>query len=348
MQIDEINGLTYPFENKPEYGEMIEVAKDVFWARMPLPMSLKWINIWLLRDNDDYVIIDTGMKSGETESAWNELFANSLKGAKISRIIATHMHPDHVGMIGWLCDKTTAPLFMSRLEYITCRMLVADTGRAAPSAAIEFYEKAGWGEAQIKDYREKFGGFGRIVHQLPDTFHRIEDGDIIEIGANKWLAIGANGHSPEHICLYCEKLGVLISGDQILPKISPNVSVFPTEPFANPLKDFLDSCAKLRKILPEDTLILPSHIAPFTGAHNRLDALIAHHQTALERLFAFCIDEGKNVIDCCSVLFKKAVTSDAIGMATGEAIAHLNFLIAEGKMTRREIDGVNLYQSIKM
>ena len=334
MNFEEKNGLKYPYATPPEFGEVLEIIEGVFWTRMPLPMSLQWINIWLLKDGDNWVLVDTGMKYPQGVEVWEKLIENLLGTSKIERIIATHMHPDHIGMAGWIADKFDAKLLMSRLEYVTCRLLVADTGREAPEEGVEFYRRAGWGTEQLDKYKKRFGGFGRVVHQMPDSFYRLTDGDLIKIGNYEWRAIGTNGHSPEHICLYCEAEKLLISGDQVLPKISPNVSVFPTEPEANPLLDFLASCGKLQMQIHDDALVLPSHIAPFYGVQTRLSALIAHHESALERLHEFCKTGAKTAIECCSVLFKKPVTSDDIGMATGEALAHINYLLAEGKLVR--------------
>lgn len=334
MNYEEKNGLKYPFGEMPEFGDAIEIIDGVFWARMPLPMSLQWINIWLLRDGEDWAIVDTGMKYPQGVEVWEKLIEKIIGTGKITRIIATHMHPDHIGMAGWLADKYGAKLWMSRLEYVTCRLLVADTGREAPEEGVELYKRAGWANEQLEKYKKRFGGFGRVVHQMPDSFYRVSDGDVIQIGDYEWQAIGTNGHSPEHICLYLESKKLLISGDQILPKISPNVSVFPTEPEANPLFDFIASCGKLQRGINEDVLVLPSHIAPFFGVQNRLSALIAHHENALERLYEFCKTGPKTTIECCSVLFKKPVTSDDIGMATGEALAHINYLRAQGKLAR--------------
>ena len=174
------------------------------------------------------------------------IFADKLAGQPVTRIIVTHMHPDHVGNAGWISRKFPgARLHMSRLEYITCRMLVADTGRQAPPEGTDFYSRAGWDESAIENYRKRFGGFGRGVSAMPEAYVRLQDGDTLEMGGQTWRVVTGHGHSPEHACLYCPGLGLLISGDQLLPRISSNVSVFPTEPEANPLADWMDSCAKL-------------------------------------------------------------------------------------------------------
>lgn len=339
-------GLIYPCGDAPEPGTLKKVAEDVYWVRMPLPFALKWINLWLLRDGEGWTIVDTGVATEETRLYWRTIFDTYLEGLPVTRVMITHMHPDHVGLAGWLTRKFDAQLWMSRLEYLTCRTLVADTGRDAPDVAISFYRAAGWNEDALDTYRVRFGGFGKAVSRLPDAYKRISDGDEISIGGRPWCVIMGCGHSPEHACLFQPDLNVLVSGDQVLPRISSNVSVFPTEPEGDPMRDWINSCHKLKAALPEDVLVLPAHNEPFVGAHRRLDDLIDNHESALARL-ANWIEEPKRVVDCFSPLFKRTIGPDVLGMATGEAIAHLNCLIARGQAaTSMGSDGVVLYRKV--
>lgn len=341
--------LNYPFgEATPEVGDTMEVGPGIYWVRMPLPFSLQWINLWLVDDGDKgWTIIDTGMPLEDTKSAWRRIFEEKLGGRPVWRIIVTHMHPDHIGNAGWLSRKFPgAEFWISRLEYVSCRMLVADTGREAPAAGTVFYQEAGWDEAQIETYRSRFGGYGRGVSQLPDAYHRLEDGDVFEMAGQDWQVITGHGHSPEHSCLYSQALNVVVSGDQLLPRISSNVSVFPTEPKANPLRDWLESCEKLKAELPEDVLVLPAHNLPFTGAHPRLDHLIKGHGVALKRLKQRLSESPRRVVDVFPSIFGRKIGEDVLSMATGEAIAHLNYLLKNGEATRTlDADGVAWYSA---
>ncbi|MEO0465796.1 MAG: MBL fold metallo-hydrolase [Pseudomonadota bacterium] len=346
---DSRRGLVYPFgEQTPEAGETMEVAPGVHWVRMPLPFSLAFINLWLIDDGDSWTIVDTGMPFDDTKAAWRKIFETKLDGRPVSRIIVTHMHPDHIGNAGWLSRKfPDAEFWISRLEYLTCRTLVADTGREAPEAALDFLKCAGWDEAQIDNYKARFGGFGRGVSRLPDSFFRLEDNFEFQMAGETWTVIMGNGHSPEHSCLFCPALNVLISGDQLLPRISSNVSVFPTEPEADPLTDWMNSCAKLRDAVPEDVLVLPAHNEPFTGAHKRLTHLINGHEKALTRLHQRLSEQPRRVLDTFPALFGRAIQPDEVGMATGEALAHLNLLRVRGQARRENgQDGVALYHAI--
>ncbi len=324
---------------------MIDVAPGVKWHRMPLPFSLNHINLWALEDGEGWTVVDTGMKTPQIAATWETILAGPLAGRPIKRVICTHMHPDHVGMAGWLTRRFNCPFWMTRLEYVTCRMLVADTGREAPADAVRFYQAAGWSPADLERYKARFGEFGNMVYTLPDSFHRVADGDEIVIGQHHWQAVIGRGHSPEHLCLYCPQLRVLISGDQVLPKITSNVSVFPTEPAADPLSDWLASLAAIRAAIPDDVLVLPAHNEPFRGLHARIDQLMGGHERSLQRLLA-ALAEPKRVSDVFSLLFRRPVSEGILQMATGEAVAHLNCLI-QRELVRSQPgeNGVNWYQA---
>ena len=210
-------------------------------------MQLNHINLWLLEDGGGWTVVDTGINDRVTADAWKQLFAGPMRGRPIRRVIVTHLHPDHVGLAGWLVRKFDVQLWMTRTDYLMCRNLVADTGQEAPSEGVRFYRAAGFPESAIEDYKTRFGGFGRGVYKLPNAYRRMQEGDSIEIGEREWEVVIGRGHAPEHACLWCREDNLFISGDQILPRISSNISVFPTEPEANPLQDWLDSCAKLKK-----------------------------------------------------------------------------------------------------
>lgn len=339
-------GLTYPFEGIPALGEAMEVAPGVLWMRLPMPIALNHINVYAVEDGEGWTLIDTGLGLDDTRAHWEALFTGPLQGRPVTRLICTHMHPDHLGLAGWLCERFQAPLVMTRLEYVTARMLASETGSPAPEAAAVFYRSAGWSEAQLEVWRREFGRFGRAVSPLPRSFTRIREGDRVRIGDHDWRIVVGEGHSPEHACLWREVDDVILGGDQILPRISSNISVWPTEMLADPLGDWLMSLERMKAVLPEQALILPSHGEPFRGVHTRLDALIRGHHTALTRLER-TLKTPSRVIDVFGALFARPVSDGVLGMATGEAVAHLNYLLRQGRVSRsRDAQGVDWWTLI--
>ena len=340
--------LDYPFAAPPEAGKSLQVAPGVVWMRMPMPFVLNHINIWGIEDDNGWAVVDTGMRTDETVAAWRALFAGATDQRPLTRVLVTHMHPDHVGMAGWLSRKFGCRLWMTRLEYLNCRVLVADTGREAPEEGVAFYCRAGWSDASIETYRMRFGNFGKHIHALPNSYRRIRDGEEIIIGGHGWRVVTGTGHSPEHACFYCPDLKLLISGDQVLPRISSNVSVHPTEPDADPMRDWLESLVKIRGEVPDDVLVLPAHNECFRGLHARLDYLAESQLRTLDVLRE-AIRQPRRAVDVFAALFGRAIDeSDAglLGLATGESIACLNHLMHRGEL-RRTFDaaGVAWYQA---
>jgi glyoxylase-like metal-dependent hydrolase (beta-lactamase superfamily II) len=332
--------VSAPAEPQTGDGSAVELAPGVLGLRMPLFAALPWINVWALADGEGWTIVDTGFRSAQTLKAWQAAFAGPLAGKPVTRIIATHMHGDHCGMAGWLGERFGVQLWMSQLEYFSCRLLTADTGRPAPPEGINFYRSAGWDDAAIDTYKERFGEFGATIYPLPASYRRIQDGEVLKIGAHEWTVVVGTGHSPEHACLHCPNLDLFISGDQVLPGISSNVSVYPTEPDANPLAGWLRSLAAIKTRVPDSVLVLPAHNAPFRGLHARLDHLIAGHRRGLERLEAQ-LSTPARAVDVFGSLYSRTITPGLLGMATGEALAHLHYLTREGKIVReRDAHGV--------
>ncbi len=335
------SGVSYPLgERAPEPGETIEIAPGLHWWRISVPGPLKHVNGWLLDDGDAVVAVDTGLAGGKATTAWEAMLAGPLAGRGIGRVICTHFHPDHSGLAGWLCRRFDAPLLMTQAESLMLRLLAADARDAVPDEATAYWRACGWDEAQIAaESAAGWGRFARFVTPPPLGYHRLVEGDRLAIGAREWRIVTGNGHSPDHACLLDEAGGILIAGDQVLPRISSNVSLGVTEPEGDPLGDWLSSIAKLRT-LPADLLVLPGHGEPFRGLHPRLDALSVEHRERLDALAMWLVQAPRRVVDCFAALFRRPIGDDVLSLATGEALAHLRRLEREGRAVRAVRDDV--------
>ena len=336
-------GLTYPLGRKgPGPGELVALAEGIGWARLPVPGSLNHINVWALDDGEGISLVDTGLNIPPARDAWEALFAGPLAGRSVTRLIVTHFHPDHIGLAGWLTERFGVRLWMTRGEWLFARMLTADIRDAPPADAFAYWRAAGWSEERIAAEAEKgWGRFASVVSPVPVSYGRIQQDDVIHAGGRDWRVVIGSGHSPEHACLVDDAGKMMIAGDQVLPRITSNVSLSLSEPEADPLGEWLASIERL-KHLPDDLLVLPSHGEPFTGLHARLDALAEGHRGRLDALHEF-LSGPRRAVDCFGILFGRKIEDSSMGLATGEAMAHLRHLEVEGRASRENREGVHWY-----
>jgi glyoxylase-like metal-dependent hydrolase (beta-lactamase superfamily II) len=333
--------VTHPFEERiPAPGEAIAVAEGVWWIRMPLPFALDHINLWVLEDGDGFTLVDTGYGVEATWTLWERHFAQLLHGRPVKNIVVTHYHPDHVGSAAWLVGRTGAPFWMTTSEYLSAHAAHDDAGGFDRENTLELFARNGLDPASVPERTRKVNGDARGVPSLPKRYRRMMHGDRLAIGGREWEVITVFGHAPEHAALWCPSLNVLISGDQVLPRITTNVGVWGNQPEANPLALFLDSMDRFAH-LPADARVLPSHDRVFHGLHARIAELREHHARRLERLQEGCRERPLTAFDALAFLFKRKLDEHQMGFAMGEAIAHLHYLEAEGRV-RREVDGDGL------
>ena len=336
--------IHYPLGDAlPAEGATLEVAPGVRWVRMGLPFALDHINLWLLRDRqpdadgalvDGWTIVDCCIDSAATRAQWEQIFVNCLDGLPILRVIVTHMHPDHIGLAHWLCERWNVRLWISATDYNVARVAVYDPQGFGGEAGADFYALHGAQDPSfLAHVRGRASYFPTLVPALPARFHRLMDGDILNIGGRAWRCISGYGHAPEHMALFCAELTTLISGDMVLPRISTNVSVHASEPEANPLQLFLDSLLRYLD-LPVNTLVLPSHGKPFTGLATRIAQLQDHHRERLEEILQAARDHALSAADTLPILFKRKLDTHQMTFAMGEALAHLHYLWMEGKLER--------------
>jgi glyoxylase-like metal-dependent hydrolase (beta-lactamase superfamily II) len=336
--------MVYPYAEIPEIGDALEIVPGILWIRFPMPSKLDHVNVWAIEEEDGYAIVDTGMYLPESIGIWTHVLANRLNGRRVTRVFCTHMHGDHVGMAGWLTKTYDCSLWMSRPEYERSKAVEAATGQLPPSAYVDFYRCAGWDDEALGHYRADFGKLGSRIYPLPARCNTMGDGETVRIGAHDWQIITATGHSPQHVCLNCPELGIFISGDQVIPRISSNVSLRPEDPDADPLSDWLASLQKLEGRIPQDVLVLPSHNECFYGLHFRLNQLRQGHERGLERL-TDALDTKKRAVDTFAALFTREIKTPALlRMATGESLAHLRYLVNRGHIrSEPDVHGVWWY-----
>jgi glyoxylase-like metal-dependent hydrolase (beta-lactamase superfamily II) len=330
--------LSYPFFQPPAPGHTIAVAPGVLWLRMALPFQLDHVNLWLIDDGEGWCIVDTGFPGEEARAAWDSVLA--ALGRPISRVIVTHFHPDHLGLADWLMEKSGAPLMMSAGEFLTAHVVWNEVGGHGAAFMVEQFRQHGLDEERLARFRTRGSGYRRAMPGLPQHYRRLVEGDLLKIGAHTWQVVIGHGHSPEHVALHCPELGVFISGDMLLPKISTNISVVAATPEANTLKAYLASLDRNARELPAATLVLPSHGLPFVGVQARVAALREHHADRLQALEDACA-VPRSAAEVLPTLFPRPLDTHQVMFAMGEAIAHLNYLEAEGRLVRvPERDGV--------
>jgi glyoxylase-like metal-dependent hydrolase (beta-lactamase superfamily II) len=320
--------LAYPFADRlPEPGAVIEVAPGILWLRMPLPFALDHINLWLLRDGAGWTVVDCGIAADETRRLWERVFDSALEDLPVTRVLCTHNHPDHVGCAHWLQQRFGAPLWMTLGEYMQGRVLSARLPGADTQAAAEHFRRHGIPEGPpLEAIRERDGNhYAALVPSMPPTLRRIREGDRLAIGGRSWRVLVGHGHSVEHAALYCERDGLLLAGDMVLPRISTNVSVWELEPLADPVTDYLASLEDFESCR-EDTLVLPSHGRPFTGLHRRLAQLRDHHRERLQAVLAACRQTALSAADAVPVMFGRRFDTHQMAFAIGESLAHLHAL----------------------
>jgi len=331
--------ISYPFDKLPASGTTVPVAEGIHWLRMPLPFALDHINLWLLEDGAEWTAIDTGIALDVVKAAWK----SALAGRQLKRQIVTHFHPDHLGLAAWLEAETGAPLWMTQGEYMSAQLIAQGVAPYDITTMLEFFRQHGLDDARCAAIEKRGNAYRHGVPAIPATFQRLIDGDTLTIGAHAWRVIVGHGHAPEHASLYCAGLGVLISGDMLLPRISTNISAYAANPCGDPLGLFLASIEKLTN-LPTDTLVLPSHGRPFRGLHARVATLQAHHAARCAELLAACEKRPHTASDLLPILFGRPIDDAHQTMfAMGEAIAHLNHLHNQMRLERTTENGIIRY-----
>lgn len=327
------NAIHHPFDAAPAEGEAIAIAEGVLWFRLPLPMALDHVNCYALADADGWTLVDTGMKSRRSMAIWDALIAGPLRGKPVRRLIVTHHHPDHVGLAGWFQAKGVE-LIIPRTAWLYARMLTLDEQALPPHEALQFYRRAGASDEMLaQKSAERPFNFSDCVAPLPLGFTNLCQGDTIRLAGRDWRVELGQGHAPDHATLWSQSCNLVIGGDQLLPGISANIGVYPTEPAADPLGEWLDSTARFQPLANDQHLVLPGHKLPFQGLPHRLIQMAENHHSALARLRQH-LEQPRKALECFVPLFKRELTGSDLGLGLVETVAHLNFLLKRGQVSR--------------
>ncbi|MCC7039432.1 MAG: MBL fold metallo-hydrolase [Burkholderiales bacterium] len=327
--------LDYPVATPPPPGTVVRIAPSILWLRMPLPFALDHVNLWLVEGADGWTLIDTGYGDAPTRELWERHFTDSLGGLPIVRIVATHCHPDHLGNAAWLAQRFGAAVTMTLSEFLTAHAICDERAGHARADTGELFRRHGMSDTDLAALAARGNHYRNGVPTLPTTLERIQHDDVVGAGNLDFRVITGYGHSNEHASLHAAAAGVLVSGDMLLPRISTNVSVWPSDPNGDPLGRFLHSIDAFTA-LPATTLVLPSHGLPFRGIATRVAQLRAHHDARLAELVA-AIDSAPvpmSTADVVPILFRRALDVHQRFFAMGEALAHLNHLWRHGRIRR--------------
>ena len=304
--------LRYPWETPPGPNEVIELRPGVLWLRQKLPFQLNHVNIYLLADGDGWAMIDSGFGNEETIAAWTALFEGPLKNFNITRLIVTHSHPDHVGLAGWIVERFNCPLVMSQVEYLQSVYHQNRGTEERKEAQRLFFRRHGMDESLTDKLLGRGQDYLKRVSTLPASYRRISHGDEISIGTRRFKVITGGGHALDQVMLYCAADKLFLSADQVLSKISPNVSVWAVEPDQNSLGEYLASLASLK---------------------TRIKQLADHHEERCGMIAAACRESPKTSAELVPVVFYKyPLDAHQTGFAAGELIAHVNYMLNEGRL----------------
>ena len=334
MDSPDTPALRFPHPEPPGPGEAIEVAEGILWLRLPLPMRLDHVNVYALDEGDSWTLIDTGMDLASAREAWNALLSGPLGDKPVGRVVITHHHPDHIGLLGWFAAKG-AEVWATRLGWTLARMLQLDHQEVPPPEQLEFRRRAGMPEGALAAFaKEKPFNFSQCTAKIPLGYRVIHEGERVRLGGRDWDVHFGHGHAHDHAIFWRED--IVLAGDQIIPGISSNIGVYPAEPEADPLADWLESCRRLRTVAQgRDPLILPGHKLPFHGVDFRLGQLIENHESALKRILRSLAESPKTASELFKPIFKREITGSQYGLALAESVAHMNYLHHNQQVRRR-------------
>ncbi|HJS88001.1 MAG TPA: MBL fold metallo-hydrolase [Acetobacteraceae bacterium] len=338
--------LTFPHTEPPAPGGVRPIAPGVLWLRLPLPYRLDHVNIYLIEEEGGWCAIDTGLGDRRCRELWEAALAGPLSGGRLTRLIVTHFHPDHVGLAGWLAERFDLPLLMPRPEYLFSLALRYAPGDLGADMHRPFYRTHGLDADTTELVLSRGHEYLRRTSGVPTTYTRLQHGDTLRIGERRFQVLTGGGHALEQAMLVRAEEGLFFAADQVIARISPNVSVHAMEPQADALGIYLRSLGTIRETVDPDVLVLPGHGLPFVGLHARIDELARHHDARCALIAAGCKNAPLSAAELVPVVFTRALDPHQTGFAFGEVLAHVNYMLGRGELREeRGADGVARYRA---
>lgn len=343
--LQRLSQLEFPRTEPPAAGEVVEIAPGILWLRLRLPYALDHVNLYLFEDGDGWALFDTGLGDDASREAWERVLTGPLGGRPITRLVVSHFHPDHAGLAGWFHERFAPPLHMAATEYLTVRLLQqprSDQGEAAEGA---HFRARGLDEATVEALLGRGLSYLRRTTGIAPSFERLRHGDRLALGGRTWEVLTGGGHAPEQVMLWCAHDNLFLAADQVLARISPNVSVVSLMPNADPLGDYIASLEMLRDTITPEALVLPGHNLPFRGMHLRTRELLDHHEQRCDRIAAACAPAPRTCAEIVPVLFHRPLDPHQLSFAVGEAQAHINRMVRSRRLVEDiGAGGVSLYR----
>ncbi len=341
------SALTYPFDGPPTPGEAPLVAPGIRWLRLPLPYRLDHVNIYLLRNGDGWTALDCGLGTDACRDAWDAALSGPLAGQKLKSLIVSHFHPDHVGLAGWLCKRFGLKMAMPRPEYLHSAMIQYAPADHGESVFRPFYKRHGLPAEATEIVLSRGHEYLRRTTGVPPSYVRIKHGDRFPVGDRTFQVLTGGGHSLEQAMLHLPDERIFLAADQVIARISPNVSVHPMEPDLDALGIYLTSLRAIRETVANDVLVLPGHGLPFYGLHERIGELIDHHAARCGDIALAARDRALTVAEIVPHVFSRPLDAHQTGFAFGEVLAHVNHMLGRGELQlETDASGVDRYRAV--
>ena len=311
-------------------GGISRVSESVYQLKLPVPFPLRFVASYLVEGRDGWTVIDPGFDYPPARETWENGSAEVGLDLDndVSRIIVTHLHPDHIGLARWLEERSGAPVWMLEGEIENARHVWN------PDRNTDDFVRYLLRNGMDLETAEPTAGSTSLGIRLPDRLLALRPGDVIELGEGESRVVHTPGHSDFHFVLHDERRRLLFAGDHLLLHITPNIGLW-TYTAPRPLERYLGSLRALRGM--DVDLVFPGHGPLFHDLDGRIDELILHHEERLDVMHAAFDGEPATAFEISRRVFAEDLTDHQLRFALAETLAHLEHLEGGGRVER--LDG---------